>query len=353
MNDQDADGVCGDTDNCPAAANPTQANADGDTLGDACDACPNDPLNDQDADGVCGDTDNCPAAANPTQANADGDTLGDACDACPNDPLNDQDADGVCGDTDNCPAAANPSQADADADGIGDSCDNCRLDPNPGQEDANQNGIGDACVVARIAGWTTGLSHVPGAGNGRLLVFLVGYENGSDVGITAVQYGGQPLTRAVGTVAGTTTVGRIELWYLGEAGIAAASGSTFSVTWGGSSPTEPHYAAATYRNVDQSAPIFDTGANSTNASTPNPIQTAVDVRADGSAVAGSFCGNTGSFVWNLGWTEGTDQSKTTSTSSSADHPALSTGTDTASATHSGPNRLAIVALSLSPGAGLP
>ncbi len=73
-------------DNCPAVANPSQANADGDPLGDACDLCPGDPLNDQDNDGVCagsgfqapkvGQNDNCPAAANPLQANSDGDTLG-------------------------------------------------------------------------------------------------------------------------------------------------------------------------------------------------------------------------------------------------------------------------------------
>lgn len=157
----------------------------------------------------------------------------------------------------------------------------------------------------------------------------------------------------MGAVAGTTTVGRVELWYLGEAGIASATGSTFTVAYGGAAPSEAHYAAATFRNVGQAAPIVDTGANSTNASTPNPIETAVDMSADGSAVSGAFCGNTGSFVWNRGWTEGTDQSLTTSTSSSADHPALSAGTDTASATHSGPNRLAIAALSLSPGGGLP
>jgi len=34
----DGDGVCGDVDNCPLVSNPDQADADGDGLGDACDA---------------------------------------------------------------------------------------------------------------------------------------------------------------------------------------------------------------------------------------------------------------------------------------------------------------------------
>ena len=69
------------------------------------DPCPADPLDDVDADGVCGDVDNCPVDPNPGQADADGDLLGDACDNCVNDP--------------------NPGQLDADGDGLGDVCDSC------------------------------------------------------------------------------------------------------------------------------------------------------------------------------------------------------------------------------------
>jgi hypothetical protein len=68
---------------------------------------------------------------NSGQLDSDGDSAGDACDACPNDAANDADADGVCGNADNCPTTANPSQADADSDGLGDPCDPCEFSPDP------------------------------------------------------------------------------------------------------------------------------------------------------------------------------------------------------------------------------
>jgi hypothetical protein len=52
------------------------------------------------------------------------------------------------------------------------------------------------------------------------------------------------------------------------------------------------------------------------------------------------------FTWGNGWTEGIDQSFGGSNSSSADHPSAASGTDTAAATHSHQNFLAVVAASL-------
>lgn len=85
--DCDADGARNDADNCPLTPNAGQVDTDGDSLGDDCDAFPDDPTNgaDGDRDGTPDATDNCPATPNPDQADIDGDGEGDVCDGCPTD----------------------------------------------------------------------------------------------------------------------------------------------------------------------------------------------------------------------------------------------------------------------------
>lgn len=142
QNDADNDGFDDrGSDNCVGLVNLGQANADGDSLGDDCDACDNDAANDVDADTVCGDVDNCPAVANLDQSNTDADLLGDLCDVCPADAANDADGDTVCGGVDNCPAVANLAQADADIDGLGDACDSGDTDGDGTADNA------DACPL--------------------------------------------------------------------------------------------------------------------------------------------------------------------------------------------------------------
>jgi hypothetical protein len=195
--DPDGDGVAPLVDNCPTVANPSQADADGDGIGDACDVAvdaglppaldagtradagspldagtaadagvrpdagaPVDAglacvLGDGDRDGVCEDRDNCRDCANASQADADGDGLGDCwrCDWC-NGPGTDTDWDGRCDGVDNCAQAWNQSQRDSDGDGVGDVCDNCSMVANASQVDVDGDGLGDACdaVIARDAG---------------------------------------------------------------------------------------------------------------------------------------------------------------------------------------------------------
>jgi hypothetical protein len=71
--DSDGDGVRDSTDNCPNVANANQADADNDTIGDACDP-------DLDGDGIANGTDNCAGVPNPDQTDADNDAKGAACD---------------------------------------------------------------------------------------------------------------------------------------------------------------------------------------------------------------------------------------------------------------------------------
>jgi hypothetical protein len=156
--DDDGDGGCGASDNCPAAYNPGQEDGDADGAGDPCDNCPgiaNAGQTDGDFDRVGDACDNCPAAANPLQQDGDADGAGDACDSCPaqgGPGQTDADADGVGDACDDCPAAYNPGQEDGDADGAGDPCDNCPAAFNPLQEngDGDLEG-GDACDITVTA----------------------------------------------------------------------------------------------------------------------------------------------------------------------------------------------------------
>ncbi|MEA2442856.1 MAG: hypothetical protein QOJ12_148 [Thermoleophilales bacterium] len=106
--DPDGDTVASQVDNCPAAANPDQANNDNDSQGDVCDP-------DDDNDSVPDSSDNCAAAANADQANNDNDSQGDVCDP-------DDDNDSVPDSSDNCPSIANQAQTDSDGNGTGDAC---------------------------------------------------------------------------------------------------------------------------------------------------------------------------------------------------------------------------------------
>jgi hypothetical protein len=159
LTDTDGDGVFDPWDNCVNAANPTQANADFDALGDACD--PSTSSVDTDMDGVPDDGDNCPMVANPGQQDTDHDGLGDVCDPTVD---ADTDGDGVIDARDNCAMTANPSQLDTDSDGVGDACD-----PTPTGEPAF------SLIKVRM---------------GRCL-----YDNGGDVRSTSACDRGQPNQR--------------------------------------------------------------------------------------------------------------------------------------------------------------
>ncbi|MFN3200291.1 MAG: thrombospondin type 3 repeat-containing protein [Bradymonadia bacterium] len=203
--DVDGDGVLDHLDNCVQAYNPSQADTDRDSYGNACDY-------DYNQDGVIGTDDlalleacieqgiqsqNNPhifdssiIPCNDTDMNMDGLITNDyeleeflKVDfgsvpgpsfindrypnlACPPNPGNDEDLDGVCLVHDNCPSIANSDQMDDDEDLTGNACDICPLDAandvdgdgicgdvdncptlaNHNQEDNNNDGFGDACL---------------------------------------------------------------------------------------------------------------------------------------------------------------------------------------------------------------
>jgi hypothetical protein len=183
--------------------------------------------------------------------------------------------------------------------------------------------------------WTTGLTHVAGTGNGRLLVLVVGMENRGDRDLTTVSYGGRVMTQANERVICSVTVYcvRSEVWYLNEAGIRAATGTSFTVTWSGTADLfEPYYSAVTLRNVNQVTPIGDTSSNGTETANPIQVAAALNVTAGDLVLVGATSGNPGSYTPSAGYTEGTDQALASSTSATAYRAIVSTGTQQPSMT---------------------
>ena len=93
ISDIDGDGVADASDNCVENANGTQADGNGNDVGDVCD--------DRDGDRAVDASDNCIALSNGNQADADGDGTGDVCDSTPRG--NDTDGDGKPALDDACP----------------------------------------------------------------------------------------------------------------------------------------------------------------------------------------------------------------------------------------------------------
>ncbi len=184
--DKDGDGVVDGQDNCPFVFNPSQADFDLDTIGDACDpdddddlspdtedCAPFDPdVSPNEQESCNGKDDDCNLLVDEgyTDTDADGlkdcvdedddnDGFVDAVDCQPLDPAAHPGAVELCnGQDDDCDGETDEGFPDADLDGQADCLDadtdgdghengkdNCPLVPNPDQADQDDDGLGDPC----------------------------------------------------------------------------------------------------------------------------------------------------------------------------------------------------------------
>jgi hypothetical protein len=206
--------------------------------------------------------------------------------------------------------------------------------------------------VEIIGSWVSGTTHAEEAGTNRVLIFTGHTEdNNADMNITSVTYGGQSMTKVVEQNVGTGYRAYVVAYVLDEAGIDAASGSDFVVTWAETPSRSPGFSSVFLQNVNQSTPAGATDGNGTTSSAT--IATSALSTSDGDMVfVAGTCGNSGTYSVNNGFTEGIEI-----TISSADAVAgykAATGADeTPSITHSNVNRQVVIGFVVQVGAAGP
>ena len=103
---------------------------------------------------------------------------------------------------------------------------------------------GGAVTILGSPAWVNGTTHTAEAGSNRLLVVFAAHRDLTEgVDLDTVTYGTESMTFQTRFEVTTGFVNHIELWYLNEAGIAAASSSTFVFTWNDTA-TQPIYSSA-------------------------------------------------------------------------------------------------------------
>ena len=197
-------------------------------------------------------------------------------------------------------------------------------------------------TVTKLDGWTTGETAAPvhsiTSGANRLLLAVVSTDDGAGDNfndLTAMSYGGQAMTQygEVASTFGGQGDRRVEVWYLLETAIQAASGTTLSTTWSEGSPPGHGYAIslATFENVDQTTPIGD---DATAKDTQSLTMSGLAVSSGDFVVAGAAIGysNPGSWTGTAGYTEQLDYAAPDSNHHLQDKAITADGTETVTAT---------------------
>ncbi|MHC5075892.1 MAG: hypothetical protein ACYTFM_05645, partial [Planctomycetota bacterium] len=124
--------------------------------------------------------------------------------------------------------------------------------------------------------WIQGTTHTAEDGNDRGLIFTAHVkDNDGSIDLTSVTYGGQSMTKVIEKASVSTSQAYAVAYFLDEADIAAASGSTFVPTWA-ETPDNVGYSSAFFSGVDQVNPLGYTASDSSEVDyliSTNPIPT--------------------------------------------------------------------------------
>jgi GH35 family endo-1,4-beta-xylanase len=159
--------------------------------------------------------------------------------------------------------------------------------------------------VGILGSWVSGTTHTKESGSDRALVFIAHarYNSTAATSLTSVTYGGQTMTKVVEKITSSASNPRIYIaaFILNEAGVAAASGSTFTTTWS-TTPTYTAYGSVFLQNVNQSALIGATASD--EVTTGTLLTTPMLATNPGDMVIGAATNSaTGSYTMNNSFTE--------------------------------------------------
>jgi hypothetical protein len=198
-----------------------------------------------------------------------------------------------------------------------------------------------ATDVNLLGSWASGLTHAKESGSKRTLVFIAHAEHTATTSLTAVTYGGQSMTKVIDRiVSSNNTYAYVAAYVLNETGVAAATSSTFTLTWN-TTPSAPGYASVFLTNVNQTTL---TGASDGNTTTTlNPIKTnPLSTNNGDMVIVAATCGNSGSYTLGSGFTEGIDQTMASTATGVTGHKHATGTPETPSATHTSLNRQVII-----------
>jgi GH35 family endo-1,4-beta-xylanase len=199
-----------------------------------------------------------------------------------------------------------------------------------------------AADVNILGSWVSGTTHAKEAGTSRALIFIAHGELTRAMNLISVTYGGQAMTKVVDiNYNAASSWAYTAAYILNEAGVAAASTTTFTPTWSDTSPSAIGYSSAFFSNVDQTTSVRATG---TGGSTTNPVTTsALATNNKDMVILGATCGNSGSYTLNNNFIEGTDQTMSSTATGVTGHKPATGAAETPSATYSGTiNRQCII-----------
>ena len=156
--------------------------------------------------------------------------------------------------------------------------------------------------VGIIGSWVSGTSHTEEAGTDRALIFIAHAESSADTSdLGSVTYGGQSMTMVVERNMHSSYSAYTCAFILDEAGIDAATSSTFSPSWNTSPSGTPAYTSVFLENVNQTTL---TGATGTGGTTTTTAETSTLSTNDGDmAIVAGTCGNDAAYSTINSFTE--------------------------------------------------